>query len=285
MKVSGAYWRGDARNEQLQRIYGTCWEDRQAAREPIFTMLEEAETARPSTARPRDWTCSTCRKRPPAASSGIPKGWTLWRVGREPTCAGASRRPATSRCKTPVLIDRSLWEASGHWEKFREHMFIAESEDERVLAVKPMNCPGRGTDLQAGHHQLPRPAAASMAEFGSCHRNEPSGALHGLMRVRALYPSTMRTSSVPKTRSTSETVAFCELLMKHLPRPSASRTWWSSFADRPAVRAGSDETWDKAEAALKQAVEQTGLELHHESGRRRFLWPEARVRAARRHWA
>ncbi len=267
MKVSGAYWRGDARNEQLQRIYGTCWaDDKQLA--AYLHMLEEAEK-RDHRRLGREMDLFHLQEEAAGSVFWHPKGWTLWRtvedyIRRRLEAAGYVE------VRTPVLIDRSLWEASGHWEKFREHMFIAESED-RILAVKPMNCPGAVQIFKQGitsYRDLP----LRLSEFGSCHRNEPSGALHGLMRVRAF---TIDDAHIFCTEDqiNQETVAFCELLMS-IYRAFGFEDVVVKFADRPAVRAGSDETWDKAEAALRQAVEQTGLSYSMNPGEGAFYGPK-----------
>jgi threonyl-tRNA synthetase len=267
MKVSGAYWRGDARNEQLQRIYGTCWEDDKQLKAYLH-MLEEAEK-RDHRRLGREMDLFHLQEEAAGSVFWHPKGWTLWR-----TVEDYMRRRLEAagyvEVRTPVLIDRSLWEASGHWEKFREHMFIAESED-RILAVKPMNCPGAVQIFKQGitsYRDLP----LRLAGFGSCHRNEPSGALHGLMRVRAF---TIDDAHIFCTEDqiNQETVAFCELLMSTY-RAFGFEDVVVKFADRPAVRAGSDETWDKAETALRQAVEQTGLSYTMNPGEGAFYGPK-----------
>ena len=267
MKVSGAYWRGDARNEQLQRIYGTCWEDDKQLKAYLH-MLEEAEK-RDHRRLGREMDLFHLQEEAAGSVFWHPKGWTLWR-----TVEGYIRcrldEAGYQEVRTPLLIDRSLWEASGHWEKFREHMFIAESE-ERMLAVKPMNCPGHVQIFKQGitsYRDLP----LKLAEFGSCHRNEPSGALHGLMRVRAF---TIDDAHIFCTEDqiNPETVAFCELLMS-IYRAFGFEDVVVKFADRPAVRAGSDDTWDKAESALKAAIEQTGLSYTMNPGEGAFYGPK-----------
>jgi threonyl-tRNA synthetase len=173
--------------------------------------------------------------------------------------------------KTPQLVDRSLWEASGHWEKFRELMFTAESEDGRTLAVKPMNCPCHVLIFKQGltsYRDLP----IRMAEFGSCHRNEPSGALHGLMRVRAFTQDDAHIFCT-EDQINGETVAFCDLL-RSIYHDLGFDEVAVRFSDRPAVRAGSDEIWDRAEAALKDAVEGTGLDYTLDPGEGAFYGPK-----------
>jgi threonyl-tRNA synthetase len=173
--------------------------------------------------------------------------------------------------KTPQLVDRSLWEASGHWEKFRELMFTAESEDERTLAVKPMNCPCHVQIFKQGltsYRDLP----IRMAEFGSCHRNEPSGALHGLMRVRAFTQDDAHIFCT-EAQITEESKAFCELLQS-VYHDFGFDVVRVNFADRPPVRAGADEVWDRAERALWDAVEAAGLETRLNPGEGAFYGPK-----------
>jgi threonyl-tRNA synthetase len=198
-----------------------------------------------------------------------PKGWTLYRTV-ERYLRGRLEAAGYVEVKTPQLIDRSLWEASGHWEKFHEHMFIAESE-ERILAVKPMNCPGHVQIFKQGitsYRDLP----LRMAEFGACHRNEPSGALHGMMRVRAFTQDDAHIFCTPD-QINSETVIFCDLL-RQVYRDFGFDELVVKFSDRPAVRAGDDATWDKAEGALKDAVEEAGLEYSLNPGEGAFYGPK-----------
>jgi len=266
-RVSGAYWRGDASNAQLQRIYGTCWEtDKQLAAH--LTLLAEAE-ARDHRRLGREMGLFHQQEEATGSAFWHPLGWTLYR-----TVEAYMRRRLEAggyvEVKTPQLIDRALWEASGHWEKFRENMFIAESED-RVLAVKPMNCPGHVQIFKQGitsYRDLP----LRMAEFGSCHRNEPSGAMHGLMRVRAFTQDDAHIFCT-EAQINSETVRFCELL-KSIYHDFGFDDVLVKFADRPPLRAGSDATWDKAEAALKQAVEAAGLATVMNPGEGAFYGPK-----------
>ena len=266
-KISGAYWRGDARNEQLQRIYGTCWETEKQLK-AYLTMLEEAEK-RDHRRLGREMNLFHMQEEAAGSVFWHPKGWTLYR-----TVEAYMRRRLEAagyvEVKTPQLIDRSLWEASGHWEKFHEHMFIAESE-ERSLAVKPMNCPGHVQIFKQGitsYRDLP----LRMAEFGSCHRNEPSGALHGMMRVRAFTQDDAHIFCTPD-QINSETVVFCDLL-RSIYRDFGFDELVVKFSDRPAVRAGDDATWDKAEGALKDAVEQAGLDYTLNPGEGAFYGPK-----------
>ncbi len=266
-KVSGAYWRGDSRNEQLQRITGTCWETEKQLK-AYLRMLEEAEK-RDHRRLGREMNLFHLQEEATGSVFWHPKGWTLWRVVED-----YMRRRLDAagylEVKTPLLIDRSLWEASGHWEKFREHMFIAESEG-RILAVKPMNCPGHVQIFKQGitsYRDLP----LRLAEFGACHRNEPSGALHGLMRVRAFAIDDAHIFCT-EDQINGETVAFCELLMS-IYRDFGFEDVIVKFADRPPVRAGADETWDRAERALTEAVAETDLEVTLNPGEGAFYGPK-----------
>ncbi len=267
MKVSGAYWRGDARNEQLQRVYGTCWETEKQLKAYLH-MLEEAEK-RDHRRLGRELGLFHQQEEATGSVFWHPKGWTLYRIVED-----YMRRRLDAagylEVKTPQLVDRSLWEASGHWDKFREHMFIAESED-RVLAVKPMNCPCHVQIFKQGitsYRDLP----LRLAEFGSCHRNEPSGALHGLMRVRAFTQDDAHIFCTEE-QITSESVAFCELLMS-IYRDLGFDEVTVKFADRPPVRAGDDATWDRAEAALLDAVKATNIPYSLNPGEGAFYGPK-----------
>jgi threonyl-tRNA synthetase len=266
-KLSGAYWRGDARNEQLQRVYGTCWEDAKQLK-AYLTMLEEAEK-RDHRRIGREMGLFHQQEEAVGSVFWHPKGWTLYRVVE----SYMRRRLEAAdyvEVKTPQLIDRALWEASGHWEKFQEHMFIAESEA-RMLAVKPMNCPAHVQVFKQGIKSY-RDLPLRMAEFGSCHRNEPSGALHGLMRVRAFTQDDAHIFCTPE-QINAETVIFCKLL-KSIYADLGFPEVTVKFADRPPVRAGSDETWDKAEEALKDAIEATGLDYEMNPGEGAFYGPK-----------
>ena len=267
MKVSGAYWRGDSRNEQLQRIYGTCWETEKQLK-AYLRMLEEAER-RDHRRLGREMGLFHLQEEAVGSVFWHPKGWTLWRVVED-----YMRRRLDAagyvEIKTPQLIDRSLWEASGHWDKFREHMFIAESE-ERILAVKPMNCPGHVQVFKQGitsYRDLP----IRLAEFGACHRNEPSGALHGLMRVRAFVQDDAHIFCT-EDQINGETVDFCALLIS-IYRDLGFDEVVIKFADRPPIRAGSDQTWDRAETALREAVEETGVDYSMNPGEGAFYGPK-----------
>ena len=268
MKTAGAYWRGDSNRPMLQRIYGTVFhteKDLQA----YLTMLEEAEKR---DHRKLGRSLDFFHMQEEAAGSVFwhPKGWVLYReienyMRRRLDVAGYQE------VKTPQLVDRSLWEASGHWDKFGENMFTAASEDDRTLALKPMNCPGHVQIYRQGitsYRDLP----LRMAEFGSCHRNEPSGALHGIMRVRAFTQDDAHIFCT-EDQINSETIAFCNLLLD-VYRDFGFEDVRVKFSDRPEVRAGSDETWDKAEAALRDATAAAGIATELNPGEGAFYGPK-----------
>ena len=276
MKLSGTYWRGDRNKPQLQRIYGTAWADEKQLKD-YLTRLEEAEK-RDHRKIGREMGLFHQQEEAIGSVFWHDKGWTLWRT-LETYMRRRLERAGYQEVKTPQLVDRSLWEASGHWEKFHEGMFLANPRSEkaaaeesgRVIAIKPMNCPCHVQIFRQGlrsYRELP----LRMAEFGSCHRYEPSGALHGLMRVRAFTQDDAHIF-VTEDQITSEGKAFCDLLRsvyKDLGFSDVS----VKFSDRPAVRAGSDAVWDKAEAALRDAAEAGGLALTFNPGEGAFYGPK-----------
>ncbi len=267
MKVAGAYWRGDSKNEMLQRIYGTAWANEKDLK-AYLTRLEEAEK-RDHRKVGRDLDLFHTQEEAVGSVFWHAKGYTLWRTV-ENYMRGRLQETGYVEVKTPQLIDRVLWEKSGHWENYRPNMFIAESE-ERVLAVKPMNCPGHIQIFRQGIKSY-RDLPLRMAEFGACHRNEPSGALHGLMRVRAFTQDDAHIFCT-EDQINPETVAFCDLLQS-VYRDFGFEEILVKFSDRPAKRAGSDETWDRAERALKTAVEAAGLEYTLNPGEGAFYGPK-----------
>jgi threonyl-tRNA synthetase len=269
MKVAGAYWRGDHRNPMLSRIYGTAWRD-QKELDAYLHMLEEAER-RDHRRIGREMDLFHLQEEAPGSIFWHPNGWRLYR-----TAESYMRRRLDAagyqEVRTPQLVDRSLWEASGHWEKFREHMFVAQVEDEnRVLALKPMNCPCHVQIFRQGvrsYRELP----LRMAEFGSCHRYEPSGALHGLMRVRAFTQDDAHIFCT-EAQVATETARFVALLAS-VYRDLGFPEFRVKFSDRPAVRAGTDEVWDKAEAALRDACALAGVEYELNPGEGAFYGPK-----------
>jgi threonyl-tRNA synthetase len=269
MKVAGAYWRGDHRNPMLSRIYGTAWRDK-GELDAYLHMLEEAER-RDHRRIGREMGLFHLQDEAVGSVFWHPKGWRLYRTAE----AYMRRRldaAGYQEVRTPQLVDRALWEASGHWEKFREHMFIARVEDEaRTLALKPMNCPCHVQIFRQGvrsYRELP----LRMAEFGSCHRYEPSGALHGLMRVRAFTQDDAHIfcTEAQVAPETARFVALLALVYRDLGFPEFS----VKFADRPPVRAGSDAVWDKAEAALIEACRLAGVEYTTNPGEGAFYGPK-----------
>jgi threonyl-tRNA synthetase len=276
-KVSGAYWRGDANNAQLQRIYGVAF----ATDDELKAYLRMVEEAEKRDHRKLGKQLGLFHIQDEAVGQVFwhAKGWTLYRtlenyVRRELEDAGYEE------VKTPLLVDRKLWEASGHWENYRKNMFIAEVDEgegaeglpqKTVLAVKPMNCPCHVQIFRQGirsYRELP----LRMAEFGACHRYEPSGALHGLMRVRGFVQDDAHIFCTEEQIS-SETVAFCDLL-KRMYKDLGFDEVSVKFSDRPDNRGGDDAIWDKAEAALRRAVEQTGLPYTMNPGEGAFYGPK-----------
>ena len=268
MKVAGAYWRGDSNRPMLQRIYGTAFHNEKDLN-AYLTMLEEAEKR---DHRKLGKALDLFHIQEEAAGSVFwhPKGWVLYReienyMRRRLDVAGYQE------VKTPQLVDRTLWEASGHWEKFRENMFTAQSEDDRTLALKPMNCPGHVQIYRQGitsYRDLP----LRMAEFGSCHRNEPSGALHGIMRVRAFTQDDAHIFCT-EDQINAESVSFCNLLLD-IYRDFGFQDVRVKFSDRPEVRAGDDATWDRAEDALREATAAAGIETTLNPGEGAFYGPK-----------
>jgi len=267
MKLAGAYWRGDSRNEMLQRVYGTCWRD-QNELDAYLHRLEEAQR-RDHRRIGREMGLYHFQEEAAGMPFWHPKGWTLYQL-----CQRYMKRRLDAagyvEVKTPQLLDRSLWEASGHWEKFREHMYISEFE-ERVYALKPMNCPGHVQIYRQGLKSY-RDLPLRMAEFGSCHRYEPSGAMQGLMRVRAFTQDDAHIFCT-EAQITEESIAFCELLMR-IYADFGFTDVTVKFADRPPVRAGDDAVWDRAEAALREAVDATGLPYVMNPGEGAFYGPK-----------
>jgi len=268
MKVSGAYWRGDQRNEQLQRVYGTAWETEKQLKDHLH-MLEEA-ARRDHRKLGRELGLFHQQEEAVGNVFWHPKGWTLYRQ-IERYLRDTLERDGYVEVKTPQLIDQSLWERSGHWQKFHDNMFTAKSEDDHTLAIKPMNCPGHVQIFKQGitsYRDLPY----RMAEFGSCHRYEPSGALHGLMRVRAFTQDDAHIFCT-EAQIDDETVKFCALL-REVYAAFGFEDVTVKFSDRPPTRAGSDEVWDRAEHALKSAVEHAGLPYTLNPGEGAFYGPK-----------
>lgn len=267
MKLAGAYWRGDSKNPMLQRIYGTAWATEDQLKQYLH-MLEEAEK-RDHRKLGREMSLFHMQDEAPGSVFWHPKGWSIYRelqnyIRRRISTAGYVE------VNTPIMVDRALWESSGHWEKFHENMFISETED-KIFALKPMNCPCHVQIFRQGIKSY-RDLPLRMAEFGCCHRNEPSGALHGLMRVRSFVQDDAHIFC-QEDDITSETKAFCELLMS-VYKDFGFTEVRIKFSDRPEKRAGTDAIWDKAEGALMEAVKASGLEYTLNPGEGAFYGPK-----------
>lgn len=268
-RLAGAYWRGDSRNKMLQRIYGVAFADKKALKSHL-TMLEEAEK-RDHRRLGREMELFHIQEEAQGQIFWHDKGWTLYRL-LEDYIRRKIRSNGYEEIRTPILVDRSLWEASGHWEKFRENMFTVADEDEgRTLAIKPMNCPCHVQVFNQGIKSY-RDLPLRMAEFGSCHRNEPTGALHGLMRVRAMVQDDAHIFCT-EDQIVSETERFARLL-ENVYEELGFNEVDVKLATRPEIRAGTDETWDKAEAALGDAVKAAGLSFTIEPEEGAFYGPK-----------
>ncbi|MBL8469856.1 threonine--tRNA ligase [Methyloversatilis discipulorum] len=267
MKVAGAYWRGDAKNEMLQRIYGTAWakKDEQDA---YLHMLEEAEK-RDHRRLAKQLDLFHMQEEAPGMVFWHPKGWVVWQQ-IEQYMRTALDKAGYREVKTPLMMDRVLWEKSGHWENYRENMFTTESE-KRDYAVKPMNCPGHVQIFNNTLHSY-RDLPLRIAEFGSCHRNEPSGALHGLMRVRGFVQDDAHIFCT-EGQITSEVIAFNELLQT-VYRDFGFTDVAVKLSLRPPKRAGSDDVWDRAEAGLRDALSASGMQWEELPGEGAFYGPK-----------
>jgi threonyl-tRNA synthetase len=269
LRISGAYWRGDSRNEMLQRVYGTAWaSDKQLA--AYLRQLEEAER-RDHRRLGREMDLFHFQEEAPGAVFWHPKGWTLFLrlidyMRRRQDGAGYAE------INTPDIMDRSLWEASGHWETFGEHMFTSETPDDRIFALKPMNCPGCVQVFKHGAVKSYRDLPARISEFGKVHRFEPSGALHGLMRVRAFTQDDAHILCT-EDQITHECTEVCALILS-IYRDFGFEDVRIKFADRPDNRVGEDAVWDRSETALRLAVESTGLEYSVNPGEGAFYGPK-----------
>jgi threonyl-tRNA synthetase len=267
MRVAGAYWRGDSRNEMLQRIYGTAW-GRKEDQEAYLRMLEEADK-RDHRRLGTQLDLFHMQEEAPGLVFWHPKGWVLWQQV-EQYMRRVYRDNGYQEVRAPQILDIGLWKRTGHWENFRENMFLTASEN-RDYAVKPMNCPGHILIYNKGlrsYRELP----LRYGEFGSCHRNEPSGALHGLMRVRGFVQDDGHIFCTEE-HILAECVAFTELLQK-VYRDFGFTEVIYKVATRPARRIGSDESWDKAEQALKEALTRSQVDFSLSPGEGAFYGPK-----------
>ena len=269
MKVAGAYWRGDSNNQQLQRIYGTAWATQEEL-DAHLKMIEEAE-ARDHRRLGRQLELFHFQEEAQGQAFWHPNGWTLYTALRD-YMSRRQREYGYQEIKTPQMMDRKFWEASGHWDKYRENMFVAEiAEEDKVLALKPMNCPCHIQVFNQGQKSY-RDLPIRYAEFGSCHRYEPSGALHGLMRVRGFVQDDGHIFCKLE-QVTDEVKAFTEML-KSVYADLGFDDVKVKFSTRPDMRVGSEDYWDKAEAALKEAADASGLEVELNEGDGAFYGPK-----------
>jgi threonyl-tRNA synthetase len=282
MKLAGAYWRGDHRNAMLQRIYGTAWRDEKELK-AYLTRLEEAEK-RDHRRLGREMDLFHLQEEAQGSVFWHPKGWTIYRA-LESYVRRRLQGAGYKEVRTPQLLDSRFWEQSGHWSKYRENMFIVPDEvpstdenapplsgkAEKFMALKPMNCPAH---VQIFKHSIRsyRDLPLRMAEFGCCHRNEPTGALHGLMRLRAFVQDDAHIFCT-EDQILSETAAFCALLQSVYDDLGFTEVK-TYFSTRPEMRVGSDEVWDKAEAALEAAIRHAGLDYEINPGDGAFYGPK-----------
>ncbi|MBL8707710.1 MAG: threonine--tRNA ligase [Rhodospirillaceae bacterium] len=270
MKVAGAYWRGDANNPQLQRVYGTAWADEKQLKDYLH-QLEEAEK-RDHRRLGREMDLFHQQEEAVGSIFWHPRGWRLYRK-LESYIRRRLEQNGYDEVKTPQILDRSFWEKSGHWEKFREAMFVIEDDEDpnKQLALKPMNCPGHVQIFRQGLKSY-RDLPIRLAEFGACHRNEPSGALHGIMRVRAFTQDDAHIFCT-EDQIVGETKAFCDFLLS-VYKDFGFDDVKVKFSDRPEKRAGADAIWDKAEEALKTATTAAGLDFTLNPGEGAFYGPK-----------
>jgi threonyl-tRNA synthetase len=269
MKVAGAYWRGDHRNAMLSRIYGTAWRD-QKELDAYLHQLEEAER-RDHRKIAKEMDLFHIQEEAVGSIFWHPKGWKLYRTV-EAYLRRRLEAAGYQEVKTPQLLDRSLWEKSGHWENYRQNMFITQVQDEdKFLALKPMNCPCHIQIFRQGMRSY-RELPLRMAEFGSCHRYEPSGALHGIMRVRQFTQDDAHIFCT-EDQIASETARFIKLLSQ-VYTDFGFPDFRIRFADRPEARIGSDDLWDQAEGALREACAMAGVEYELNPGEGAFYGPK-----------
>ncbi len=267
MKVAGAYWRGDHRNEMLQRIYGTAWASKDDLQQ-YLTMLEEAEK-RDHRKLGRELDLFHIDEHSPGTVFWHPKGWTLWQEV-EQYMRQVYRDNGYLEVKGPQILDQGLWEKTGHWDKYRENMFVTESE-KRDYALKPMNCPGHLIIFNQGIKSY-RDLPLRFGEFGQCHRNEPSGGLHGIMRVRAFTQDDGHIFCTEE-QIQSEVIAFTTLLQK-VYKDFGYTDIIYKLSTRPEKRIGSEESWDRAEQALAEGLKASGCDFQYLPGEGAFYGPK-----------
>jgi len=268
MKVAGAYWRGDSSNVMLTRIYGTAWRNDQELKEYLH-QLEEAEK-RDHRKLGREMDLFHFQEEAPGAVFWHPKGWSLFQ-SLISYMRDRQNKEDYVETNTPDMMDKSLWETSGHWDKFSDMMFRTEAKEEKVFAIKPMNCPGAVEIYKHGLKSY-RDLPLRMSEFGKVHRYEPSGALHGLMRVRAFTQDDAHIFCT-EDQITSECKIVCDLILS-IYKDFGFNDVRIKFSDRPEKRVGDDAVWDKSEQALKDAMEATDLEYSLNPGEGAFYGPK-----------
>ena len=267
-KIAGAYWKGDSSKEMLTRIYGTAWRNEKELNS-YLQMLEEAEK-RDHRKLGKDMDLFHFQEEAPGSVFWHSKGWILY----QSLINYMQKRQDTAgylEINTPDIMDKSLWEKSGHWEKFGEHMFTTEAKEDRIYALKPMSCPGAIQVYKQGIKSY-RDLPLRLSEFGKVHRYEPSGALHGLMRVRAFTQDDAHIFCT-QNQITEECIKVCELILS-IYKDFGFEKIHIKFSDRPAKRVGSDEIWDKSEEALKIAIEASGLSYTYNPGEGAFYGPK-----------
>jgi threonyl-tRNA synthetase len=280
MKVAGAYWRGDSNNEMLQRIYGTAWATKEE-QDAYLHMLEEAER-RDHRKIGRDLDLFHFQEEGPGLIFWHPKGWAIWQQV-EQYMRAVYRDNGYQEVKAPQILDISLWKKTGHWDNYRENMFTTESEN-RVYGLKPMNCPGHVQIFNSGLHSY-RDLPLRYGEFGQCHRNEPSGSLHGMMRVRGFTQDDGHIFCT-EDQLQDECADFTALLQKVYADFGFHEVLYK-VATRPEKRIGSDEVWDKAETALMESLRRTGCAFEVSPGEGAFYGPKIEYTlkdAIGRHW-
>ncbi len=267
-KVSGAYWRGDSKNEMLQRIYGTCWSSKKDL-DDYLHRLEEAEK-RDHRKIGKEMDLFHFREESPGSVFWHEKGWLLFQRLVEYMRA-KQRLAGYKEINTPELLDKTLWEKSGHWDKFGEHMFTSETPDEKIFAVKPMNCPGCVQVFNQGLKSY-RDLPLKLSEFGKVHRYEPSGALHGLLRVRAFTQDDAHIFCT-EDQITEESLSVTNLILE-IYKALGFENIILKYSDRPEKRVGDDSVWDKSEAALLSAIKKSKLEYTINKGEGAFYGPK-----------
>ena len=267
-KVSGAYWRGSSENEMLQRIYGTCWSNKKDL-DNYLLQLEEAEK-RDHRKLGKEMDLFHFREESPGSVFWHHKGWSLFQTLIE-YMRSKQKKAGYREINTPELLDKSLWEKSGHWEKFGEHMFTSKTPDEKTFAIKPMNCPGCIQVFNQGLKSY-RDLPLKLSEFGKVHRYEPSGALHGLLRVRAFTQDDAHIFCTEE-QITQECLIVTNLILE-IYKDLGFENVLLKYSDRPEKRVGEDKIWDKSEAALLEAVKQSKLEYEINKGEGAFYGPK-----------